>query len=265
MATTTTTTQIPMANLAKVVDVTDAGTYPVATPTNQVTSQIFLSPIAAPGILGFYSFAVPAVILGVRWAQWYGTAATAVYLWPALLVFGLVQLLCALVSYHARDNLATGFHGIWGAAFGALGIYYMYAAYGVLPILLDGAKSDEIGIWFALLAAISFSLFLGSFAQSLGTVFTTGVTTAASILAAIAFCHGSYGALKAAGWLLFFAGIFAFYTASAWLLEYQFMRAILPLNNYNLYNNVAFLNRGMLFDPVVVNRGFGEPGVMKGQ
>eukprot|EP01113_Clastostelium_recurvatum_P008456 TRINITY_DN13_c0_g1_i3.p1 TRINITY_DN13_c0_g1~~TRINITY_DN13_c0_g1_i3.p1 ORF type:complete len:256 (+),score=70.18 TRINITY_DN13_c0_g1_i3:105-872(+) len=255
MATPTSTTSVYIKDTA----------LPAAAPTNTVETAIFLSPIAAPGILGFYSFAVPAVILGVRWAQWYGTAATAIYLWPMLLAFGIVQLLCALFSYHARDNLATVFHGIWGSAWLALGIYYLYASYGVLPILLDGAKSDEIGIWFALLAAISFGALLASFAQSLGTVLTTLFTTTACILASIAMFHGAYRVLQGAGWVLFFAGIFAFYTASAWLLEYQYMRPILPFNNYNMYNNFAVLNRGMLFDPVVVNRGFGEPGVMKGQ
>jgi succinate-acetate transporter protein len=224
-----------------------------------------LSPIAAPGILGFYSFAVPAVILGVRWAQWYGTSFTAVYIWPMLLVFGLLQILCALFNYHARDNLGTAFHGIWGALWSALGIYYIYVAYGVLPVLVDGHAYTEVAIWFAVLAALTATMFLSSFAQSLGTVITTAFTCAASILAAIAYFHGAYHVLKGAGWIFFFAGIFAFITASAWLLEYQFMRPIIPFSNYNIYNNFRFLNRGLLFDPVVVNRGLGESGVIKGQ
>jgi len=233
--------------------------------TNIVNTSIFLTPIAAPGILGFYSFAVASVIIGTRWAQWYGLSNTTVYLWPMLFIFGLIQLICAMFSFLARDSLATAFHGIWGATWLSVGIYYLYVAYGHVPILNDGGAYGEIAIWFAVLTGITFILFLASFSQSFGTVLVTLVTTAAALLATIAYWHGHYHVFKAAGWVFFFAGILAFITASAWLLEYQFMRAVIPFNNFNLYNRFAFLNRGMLYDPVVLNRGLGEPGVMKGQ
>jgi len=232
---------------------------------NVVNTSIFLTPIAAPGILGFYSFAVCAVIIGTRWAQWYGNSFTAVYLFPMLILFGLLQIICAMYSFLARDNLATVFHGVWGSAWLALGVYYLYVAYNFVPVLIDGNGHGEIAIWFAVLAAITAALLLASFAQSLGTVITCLFTAGASLLATIAYFHGAYHVLKGAGWIFFFAGIFAFVTASAWLLEYQFMRPVIPFNNINLYNRFAFLNQGMLYDPVVLNRGLGEPGVMKGQ
>jgi len=232
---------------------------------NTVTSQIFLTPIAPPSVLGYFSFAVCAVIIGTRWAQWFGSSFTTVYLWPMLLIFGLIQIICAMYSFKARDNLATAFHGMWGSVFLAIGIYYLYVSHAIVPVLIDGAAHAEFAMWFAVLAAITLAMFLGSFAQSLGTVITTLFTTGASVLAAIAYFHGAYHVLQGAGWIFFFAGIFAFVTASAWLLEYEYMRPIIPFNNYNVYNSFSFLNRGMLFDPCTINRGLGEAGVMRGQ
>jgi len=259
---TSTTTQTYTAPLNKAAysDVNNA-----ALMNGTVNSHIFLSPIAAPSILGFIAFAIPAVILGLRWAQWYGIASSVIYIWPMLLMFGIIQILCAMFSYLARDNLATAFNGIWGTFWLAYGILFLFVAEGVLPVIRDGGKADEVAIWWAIAAAITFALFLGSFAHSFGTVLTTGIITATCVLTSIAFFHGAYHVLKAAGWFLFFSGLMAFYAASAWLLEYQFMRPVLPFNNLNLYNRMSFLNRGMLYDPVVINRGLGEPGVMKGQ
>jgi len=258
LATTTSTTVLP----SKTVDMNAQGSYNNG---NQVVSQIFLTPIAAPGILGFYSFAVAAVILGTRWAHWYGNSATMVYLWPMFLIFGITQIICGMFCFKARDNLGTAFHGIWGSFFLALGVFYLYASYGILPILLDGTRNPETAMWFAVLAAITAALLAASFAQSLGTVVTTLFTCAAAVVASIAIFKGHTHTLMGAGWIFFFAGLMAFYTASCWLLEYQYMRPILPLNNFNVYNRFRTLNRGMLYDPVVVNRGLGEPGVMKGQ
>jgi len=261
-STTTTQSQTFAAPLSKA---TAADVNNAALMNGTVNSHIFLTPIAAPSILGYVSFAIPAVILGLRWAQWYGHSSSVIFLWPIFLIFGITQLLCAMFSYIARDNLATGFHGVWGSFWLAYGIFNLYVANGILPVLIDGTRFAEVAIWWAAIAGITFSLFLGSFAHSFGSVLTTAVTTVAAILAAISYFHGAYHVLKTAGWLLFFAGLLAFYASSAWLLEYQFMRPILPFNNFNVYNRLRFLNRGMLYDPVVINRGLGEPGVMKGQ
>jgi len=230
-----------------------------------VVTQIFLTPIAAPSIMGFLAYAVCAVVLGLRWAQWYGIAATAVFLWPIFLVFGIMQLLCAMFCFLSRDNLGTAFHGIWGSLWLAIGVYYLSVSNGFIPLFNDGTRFPEFAVWFAVVGSITFGILFASFAQGLGTVLTTLFACTAALVSCIAIFHGSYHVLKGAGWVFFFSGLLAWYTASAWLIEYQFMRPILPFNNFNLYNRFSFLNRGMVYDPAVVNRGFGEPGVMKGQ
>jgi len=269
MATSTTTTiaapPAPTAYLNKpsVLDMQNSvyGTLP----NNNVISQIFLTPIAAPSIMGYYAYAVSAVVLGLRWAQWYGLSSSAVFLWPIFLAFGIMQLLCAMFSFLARDNLATAFHGIWGSLWLAIGVYYLSVTHGFAPLIIDGTRFAEIAVWFAVVGAISFALLFASFAQGLGTVLTVLFAAAAAFLGCIAIFRGHYHVLKGAGWVFFISGLLAWYTASAWLIEYQFMRPILPFNNFNLYNRFSFFNRGVLYDPVVVNRGFGEPGVMRGQ
>jgi len=236
---------------------------PVA--NTNVFSQISLTPIAAPSIMGYYAFAVCAVILGTRWAQWYGVAASTVFLWPMFLSFGIMQILCAMFSYIARDNLATGFHGIWGSLWLSLGIYWYAVTRGFIALYNDGTVFAEFGIWFCVVGAITFAFIFGSFIQGLGTFLIMLFASAAALVSCISIFHGHIHILKGGGWLFFFAGLVAFYVASAWLIEYQFMRPLLPFYNMNLYNRFGWLNRGMLYDPALVNRGFGEPGVMKGQ
>lgn len=65
---------------------------------------------------------------------------------------------------------------------------------------------------------------------------------------------------RTGGWVLVFSAGFAFYTASAMMLENSFGRTILPLLKYK---RAALVPGGRLTEPIELPRGM--PGVRAGQ
>ena len=49
-------------------------------------SRVFLTPIAAPSIMGLLGFMIGTVMLGAYQAGWYGNAATPLIIWPFAMV-----------------------------------------------------------------------------------------------------------------------------------------------------------------------------------
>lgn len=100
-------------------------------------TRIFLTPVAAPSILGLFGFMGATVMVAAWMAGWYGTAATPLILWPFAFTFGgVAQLLAAMWSYRARDGVATGMHGLWGSFWLAFGVMALLSQVGVAPPLL---------------------------------------------------------------------------------------------------------------------------------
>ena len=70
-------------------------------------TQISLQPVAPPSILGLYGFTAATTIVAANLAGWYGNDATPLVLAPlAVVLGGVIQVLCAMWSYRARDALA---------------------------------------------------------------------------------------------------------------------------------------------------------------
>jgi len=222
-----------------------------------IGTTVFLTPIAAPSILGLYAFSAATAIVGVRMAHWYGISQSPLVFWPFILILGIVQILTALWAFRARDNLATVFHGTWGSFWLAFALLNLSFAQGNLAFLaVDGASFPELGMLWITVAAITWVCVIASFAESLAWVLITFTLSVGATLSAIAYFPGRVGLVKAGGWIIFFSAVFAFYQATCWLLEYQYGRPILPSFR---------LGRYRLAEPALLNRGFGEPGVKKGQ
>jgi len=222
-----------------------------------INTVVYVTPIAAPSILGLFAFSAATCIIGVRMATWYGISQSPLIFWPFILSLGIIQILTALWAFRARDNLGTVFHGVWGGFYVAYSLLNLFFAQGTLAFLAtDGNKFPEFGMFWITVGAVTCICVIASFAESLTWVLITATLSVGSIFAAIAYFAGSGGLLKAAGWILFFSAIFAFYQALCWLLEYQYGRPILPSFR---------LGRHRLAETGLLNRGFGEPGVKKGQ
>eukprot|EP01112_Ceratiomyxa_fruticulosa_P019537 TRINITY_DN6417_c0_g1_i2.p1 TRINITY_DN6417_c0_g1~~TRINITY_DN6417_c0_g1_i2.p1 ORF type:complete len:265 (-),score=29.82 TRINITY_DN6417_c0_g1_i2:128-922(-) len=224
---------------------------------NAIHTTVYVTPIAAPSILGLFAFAFSTVIVGTRYAHWWGISQSPLVFWPIIMMLGIAQGLTALWAFKARDNLATVFHGAWGAFWIAYAILAIYFTRGILSfVAFDGNEFDSFGMYWITLCAVSCVMIAASFAESLIWVLMNIAMAAGSLLIAIAYFGGHYRVLKAGGWLIFFGACFAFYQATAWLLEYQYGRPILPSFR---------LGRRRLAETGLINRGFGEPGVKKGQ
>jgi len=222
-----------------------------------ILATVYLTPIAAPSILGLYAFAAATTIVGTRMAHWYGLSTSPLIFWPIILILGIVQILSALWSFRARDNLATVFHGTWGSFYLAFALLNLSFSQGLLAFrAIDGAHFAELGILWITVAAITWMMIIASFAESLAWVLITATLAVGATLSAIAYFAARVGVLKAGGWIIFFSAIFAFYQATCWLLEYQYGRPVLPSFRLGRFRTV---------EPALLNRGFGEPGVKKGQ
>jgi len=74
-------------------------------------SRVFLTPIAAPSIMGLFGFMIATLMLGAWQAGWYGDPMTPIIIWPfALVAGGVLQSVAAIASFRARDGVAVAVH-----------------------------------------------------------------------------------------------------------------------------------------------------------
>lgn len=195
-------------------------------------SRIVLTPIAAPSILGLYGFFAATLLVGSNLAHWWGGATSAMLVFPfALMLGGLAQFIAGVWAYRARDGLATAMHGIWGAFWLAFGLYQWLAAAHVLPAVTT-PQDTAFGFWFIALGAITAMGALASLATSAGLFAVLSPLAAGSIFAAIGYVGGYGWCLTVAGWLFVFSAGFAWYVASAMMMEGAFGRTILPTGQW---------------------------------
>lgn len=224
-----------------------------------IPARIVLQPIAAPSILGLFGFMGATLIVAAHMAGWYGDKETPEFLFPFAAMFGgLAQFAAGMWAYKARDALATAMHGMWGSFWLGYGILFALAATGTLT--LPEGKFPALGWWFIALGAVTAMGAIAAIAESLALFAVLSTLAAGSILAAIAFLLGSSAVETAAGWVFVFSAGFAWYTASAMMLEATLGRVLLPLGKYRRAANVP---GGTLTSPAQFEAG--EPGVRRGQ
>lgn len=225
-------------------------------------TQITLSPVAAPSILGLYGFAAATFIVGANLAGWYGNEATPVVLAPFVFTFGgIAQFLAGMWAYRARDALATGIHGAWGSFWLAYGLYYFFVAFGIVPGIAESPiAASGFGFWFIALAAITWVGAIAAVAQNLAISAVLVVLAAGSTLLAIGLLAGATDAGTAAGWVLLVSAVLAWYAASAMVLEATFKRVILPMGKRGGEPNAPGEQPKRTIQYQV-----GEPGVKAGQ
>lgn len=224
-------------------------------------SRVFLTPIAAPSIMGLFGFMIAAVMFGAWQAGWYGTAGTPLIIWPlALFAGGLLQAIAAVASFRARDGVAVAAHTTWGAFWLGWGILQLLVATRIIPPILRGTANSSFAIWFVPLALVTFWAALGALAENLWLFITLGTLTAASAVTAGGFFSGNLGVTEAGGWLFVISGAAAWLTAGAMVLEHAFGRTIIPMGRWSTKGNVP---GAIDKDPIEYRPGM--PGVKVGQ
>jgi len=202
-------------------------------------TRLVLTPIAAPSILGLFGFMGATLMVGAWQAGWYGTASTPVILFPFAMLFGgLAQLVAAFYSFRARDGVAVAAHGTWGSFWLGWGLLQLLIATHVASPIKFGDTNSSFAFWFVVLSAITLSAAVGSAGRSLAVAAVLWTLTAGSILTAIGFFIGNLGVDRAGGWVFVFSAGFAWYTATAMMLESGMRRTILPLGTYKADANI---------------------------
>lgn len=226
-----------------------------------IPARVFLQPIAPPSILGLFGFMGATLIVGAHLAGWWGDSQSLIYVVPFAAVFGgIAQFLAGMWSYRARDGLATAMHGTWGSFWIAWGALYLLDAAGTITLPAEGAAFPALGFWFIVLAAITWSGALASLGESLGLFAVLATLATGSSVFAGALWVGADNWIKVAGWLFVFAAGFAWYVATAMMLEGATGRTILPLGKYTASANIPGRR-----PTTPVEYESGQPGVRAGQ
>lgn len=224
-------------------------------------TRIFLSPIAAPSIMGLFGFMIATLMVGAWQAGWYGNASTPLLLFPfALFAGGVLQSIAAVASFRARDGAAVAVHTAWGAFWMAWGLLELLVATHVLPSLALGASSPTFAFWWIGLTLVTMWVTLGALADSMMIFVVAGTLTAGSALTAAGWWGGDLGVLQAGGWLFVVSAAAAWLTAGAMLLENSFGRTIIPLGKWSKAANVPGRR-----PTVPMQYPFGMPGARVGQ
>jgi uncharacterized protein len=224
-------------------------------------SRVFLTPIAAPSIMGLFGFMIGTVMLGAWQAGWYGTAVTPLVIWPfAMFAGGIMQSIAAVASLRARDGLAVAVHTAWGSFWVGWGILQLLVAVHVMPPILLGASSPSFAFWFIALALVTMWGMLGALAQNILLFVTLAVLTAASAVTAAGMWAGSLATENAGGWLFVISAAAAWLVAGSMVLEHSFGRTIIPLGKWSKRANIP---GGKATDPIAYPAGM--PGVRVGQ
>ena len=223
-------------------------------------SRVVLTPVAAPSILGLYGFFAATLLVGSHLAGWWGSPSAPVLVFPyAVMLGGVAQFAAGLWAYRARDALATAMHGIWGAFWLAFGLYNLLVATGAMPSVTS-PKDVPFGFWFIPLAAITTMGALAALATSVGLFAVLAPLAAGTVFAAVGYIGGISWTLTVAGWLFVISAGFAWYMASAMMLEESFGRTVLPTGKYRTDANVP----GRSTSRPVEYEG-GMPGARAGQ
>lgn len=226
-------------------------------------TQITLSPVAAPSILGLYGFAAATFIVAGNIAGWFGNdTVTPLILAPfAFAAGGIGQFLAGMWAYRARDGLATAMHGMWGSFWIAYGIYHLLVGIGTVPgTATSPVAATAFGFWFIALAAITWVGAFAVAAENMAISLVLLTLAAGSTLLAIGLI-GPFSAVQtAAGWVLVASAVIAWYTASAMMLESTYKRVILPMGKVGPEPNTPGKEPKQTIQYQV-----GEPGVKAGQ
>jgi succinate-acetate transporter protein len=215
-------------------------------------ARIFLQPIAAPAVLGYFALGSALIIWGSWFAQGWGTEKDASSFFPFLLLFGGVgQLAAALWSYRARAAVAAALHGSWAAFFLGVALIYLLATTHTITVPPRGAEWQSLGQWLIYMSVVSWTTAVAVLPRSPVGFLAQATLGSGAAIGAAALLSGSSGWQEVAGWTFVAAAALAFYTGAALMLNAAYGMRALPLSR-----------RGRA-EPVEYPRG--DPGVKVGQ
>lgn len=215
-------------------------------------ARIYLQPIAAPAVLGYFALGSALIIWGSWFAQGWGTEKDAASFFPFLLLFGGVgQLAAALWAYRARAAVAAALNGSWAAFFLGVGLIYLLATTHTIVVPIRGTTWPSLGQWLIYMSVITWTTAFAALPRSPAGFLAQATLASGAVIGAVGLLSGSAGWQQVAGWLFVAAAALAFYVGAALMLNAVYGMRALPL-----------LLRGQA-EPV--EYAHGDPGVKVGQ
>lgn len=215
-------------------------------------ARIFLQPVAAPSVLGYFALGSALIIWGSWLTGAWGTEADSGSFFPFVLLFGGVgQLGAALWSYRARAAMSAALHGSWAAFFLGIGLIYLLATTHTIVVPARGAHWASLGQWLIYMSVISLTTAVAALARSPVGFLAQLVLTAGAACTSAGFLLPSAPWQHVGGWLFVAAAAISFYVGAALMLDAVYGMVALPL-----------LRRAGA-EPVEYARG--DPGVKVGQ
>lgn len=193
-------------------------------------SRVVLTPVAAPAILGWFSFAAAAFLIGSHLAGWWGVEQSMLYLAPFVGFLGLCQLLAGMWAYRARQPIATAMHSIWGAFWLGIGIVHGVIAFGALELT---AFAVPFGFWFLAAGLVTLGGVIAAARENVILTAVLGVATLAAIVMAIGFMAEVTATVTVGGWLMVVAAALGWYFATAMMMAEASGRTVLPVGRYH--------------------------------
>jgi hypothetical protein len=237
----------------------DMTSSPAETP-----ARVILQPIAAPSILGLYGLAGATFMVAAHMVHWVGSSHTVLLMVPFAAIFGgLVQFIAGMWAYKARDGVATAVHGMWGAFWMAFGVLSVMLSSGRMVALVAagggtpppaGIMYPELGLWFIVLAAVTWACTAAASAENSALVTVLTLLSAGSTIMAIGLLLGTEGLMIVAGYLFILSSFAAWYTASALMVNEAYGRDVWRMGKSAVARRMQPLTSGI-----------GEPGVIRGQ
>src|SRR5919204_2519828 len=183
-------------------------------------ARIFLQPIAAPAVLGYFALASALFIYGSWFAQWWGTEKDASSFFPFLLLFGGVgQLAAALWGYRARAAVAAALHGSWAAFFLGVGLIYLLATTHTIVVPARGAAWSALGQWLIYMSVVAWTTAFAALPRSRVGFMAQATLGSGAAIGAAGLLLGASGWQQVAGWVFVAAAALSFYVGAALMLN----------------------------------------------
>jgi succinate-acetate transporter protein len=215
-------------------------------------ARIYLQPVAAPAVLGYFALGSALIIWGSWFAQGWGTEKDASSFFPFLLLFGGVgQLAAALWGYRARAAVAAALHGSWAAFFLGVGLIYLLATTHTIVVPARGAAWSALGQWLIYMSVVAWTTAFAALPRSPVGFMAQATLGSGAAIGAAGLLLGASGWQQVAGWVFVAAAALSFYVGAALMLNMVYGMRALPL-----------LRRGQA-EPI--EYALGDPGVKVGQ
>lgn len=187
-------------------------------------SQAFVP--AVPSILGMYALAAGTFLVAARMAHWYGSAQSAIVLFPLVLILGgVAQFYAGAWALRTSDAVALATHCTWGS---------FWAAYAILEILFATGRVvrpqgafPELGYWFVVVAAITWGITAAA-RHNAGMTTLLALLAVGSTLEAVAELAGMVRLRMLAGYVLVVAALVAWYLATAVMTRFGVIHKARP-------------------------------------